>query len=66
MLCPIPGWRLRPIRAVSVQPQAAQAVGGDMGKVVSNTAQLSNAHRKAMAVYVKSLPAVEGPKRPQN
>jgi mono/diheme cytochrome c family protein len=43
----------------------ADTVGGDMGKVVSNTAQLSDADRKAMAGYVKSLPAVEGPKRPE-
>jgi mono/diheme cytochrome c family protein len=43
----------------------ADTVGGDMGKVVSNTAQLSEADRKAMAAYVKSLPAVEGPRRPE-
>jgi mono/diheme cytochrome c family protein len=43
----------------------ADTVGGDMAKVVSNTAQLTDADRKAMAAYVKSLPAVEGPKRPE-
>ena len=40
-------------------------VGGDMGKVVSNTKQLSDADRKAMANYIKSLPPVEGPKQPE-
>jgi mono/diheme cytochrome c family protein len=40
-------------------------VGGDMGKVVSNTKQLSDADRKAMAAYVKWLPPVEGPRRPE-
>jgi mono/diheme cytochrome c family protein len=39
-------------------------VGGTMGKVVGNLAQLSAADRAAMAAYVKSLPPVEGPKRP--
>jgi mono/diheme cytochrome c family protein len=40
-------------------------VSGDMGKVVSNTGRLSEADQKAMAVYVKSIPAVEGPRQPQ-
>ena len=35
-------------------------VGGEMGKVVSNTGSLSEADQKAMAVYVKSLPAGRG------
>ena len=39
-------------------------VGGEMGKVVSNTKNLSAADRAAMAAYLKSLPAVEGPKQP--
>jgi mono/diheme cytochrome c family protein len=43
----------------------ADTVGGDMGKVVSNTKELSDADRKAMAAYVKSLPPVEGPSRPE-
>ena len=43
----------------------ADTVGGDMGKVVSNTRQLSDADRKAMAAYVKSLPPVQGPRRPE-
>ena len=42
----------------------ADTVGGDMGKVVSNIRQLGEADQKAMAVYLKSLPAVEGPKQP--
>lgn len=41
------------------------SVSGDMARVVRNTAQLSPEDRKAMAVYLKSLPPVEGPKRPE-
>jgi mono/diheme cytochrome c family protein len=41
-------------------------VGGDMGKVVGNTSQLSAADREAIATYVMSLPPVEGPKRPES
>jgi len=32
--------------------------------VIRNTSQLTEADRKAMAVYLKSLPPVEGPPRP--
>src|SRR5262249_46539218 len=39
-------------------------VGGEMTKVVRNTGQLSPADRAAMATYLKSLPAVEGPPKP--
>jgi mono/diheme cytochrome c family protein len=38
----------------------ADRVGGSMVDVVRNTSQLSKADREAMAVYIKSLPAVEG------
>ena len=38
------------------------SVGGEMGKVVANTARLSAADRSAIATYIKSLPPVEGPK----
>ena len=38
----------------------ADSVGGSMVDVVRNTSQLSKADREAMAVYIKSLPAVEG------
>jgi mono/diheme cytochrome c family protein len=41
-------------------------VGGDMAKVVANTAKLSAEDRAAIATYVKSLPPVEGPKRPES
>jgi mono/diheme cytochrome c family protein len=41
------------------------SVGGNMGTVVSNTKQLSAEDRAAIAHYIKSLPAVEGPKRPE-
>jgi mono/diheme cytochrome c family protein len=40
------------------------SVGGLMGKVVGNIAQLSSADRAAMAAHIKSLPPVAGPKRP--
>jgi hypothetical protein len=35
-----------------------------MASVIKNTSQLSAEDRTAMAVYLKSLPAVEGPARP--
>jgi mono/diheme cytochrome c family protein len=40
------------------------SVGSSMVAVVRNTSQLPPADRKAMAAYIKSLPPVEGPKRP--
>lgn len=40
-------------------------VGGDMARVVRNTAKLGKDDRAAMAVYIKSLPPVEGPKPPE-
>jgi mono/diheme cytochrome c family protein len=40
-------------------------VGAQMTSVVRNTAQLSASDRAAMATYIKSLPAVEGPARPK-
>jgi mono/diheme cytochrome c family protein len=39
-------------------------VGGGMVAVIRNTSQLTDADRKAMATYLKSLPPVEGPPRP--
>jgi len=42
------------------------SVGGEMGKVVANTARLSAADRSAIATYIKSLPPVEGPKKPES
>ncbi len=41
------------------------AAGGSMVRVIKNTSQLSDADRAAMATYLKSLPAVEGPKPPR-
>jgi mono/diheme cytochrome c family protein len=38
--------------------------GGSMAPVIRNTAQLSDEDRAAMAAYLKSLPAVEGPPKP--
>jgi mono/diheme cytochrome c family protein len=40
------------------------SVGGAMTAVVENTSKLPAADRAAIAAYVKSLPPVEGPKRP--
>jgi mono/diheme cytochrome c family protein len=40
------------------------SVGGTMAAVVRNIAQLPDADRAAMAEYLKSLPAVQGPPRP--
>ena len=40
-------------------------LGGPMTRVINNMAQLAAADRMAMAVYLKSLPAIEGPKRPE-
>src|ERR1700720_3727378 len=39
-------------------------VGGSMARVIRNTSQLSAGDRDAMAVYLKSLPPVDGPPRP--
>jgi mono/diheme cytochrome c family protein len=44
----------------------ADRVGGSMVEVVRNTAQLTAADRNAIAVYLKSLPAVEGRARPKD
>jgi mono/diheme cytochrome c family protein len=41
------------------------SVGGTMAAVVRNMAQLPDADRLAMAEYLKSLPAVQGPVRPK-
>ena len=41
------------------------SVGGSMAAVVRNTAQLAAEDRNAMAAYIKSLPPVEGPKKPE-
>jgi hypothetical protein len=36
-----------------------------MARVIKNTSQLSAEDRAAMAAYIKSLPAVEGPPKPK-
>lgn len=41
------------------------AAGGSMAPVIANTSRLSADDRAAMAVYLKSLPAVDGPARPK-
>ncbi|MEX0840893.1 MAG: alkylated DNA repair protein, partial [Xanthobacteraceae bacterium] len=40
------------------------STGSLMVSVIKNTSQLSDADRVAMAVYIKSLPPVEGPRPP--
>lgn len=45
-------------------PQGDSA-GGSMVRVIRNTALLSDEDRAGMAAYLKSLPAVDGPPRPQ-
>jgi mono/diheme cytochrome c family protein len=47
------------------QTPDGDSVGGSMGRVIKNTSQLSAEDRTAIAVYLKSLPAVEGPPRPK-
>ena len=42
------------------------SVGGAMTKVVRDTSQLSDADRNAIAVYIKSLPPIEGQKPPDS
>jgi mono/diheme cytochrome c family protein len=41
------------------------SVGGAMTPVIRNTSQLTPEDRAAMAAYIKSLPPVEGPKKPE-
>lgn len=41
-------------------------IGGEMAKVTSNTGKLGAADREAIATYIRSLPPVEGPKRPES
>jgi len=41
------------------------SVGSTMTEVVRNTEQLSDSDRNAIATYLKSLPPVDGPVRPQ-
>lgn len=40
------------------------SAGGSMVRVIKNTSQLGDEDRAAMAVYLKSLPPVEGPPKP--
>jgi len=41
------------------------SVGGAMAPVIRNTSQLTPEDRHAIALYIKSLPPVEGPKKPE-
>jgi mono/diheme cytochrome c family protein len=49
----------------SGQTPDGDSVGSNMAPVIRNTSQLTDEDRKAMATYIKSLPPVEGPKRPK-
>lgn len=40
-----------------------ESVSGDMKKVIDNTKQLSAEDRAAMAIYLKSLPPIDSPRR---
>lgn len=40
------------------------SAGGAMARVIANTSQLTAQDREAMALYLKSLPPVDGPPRP--
>jgi len=46
------------------QNREGDSVGSTMAEVVRNTEQLSPEDRTAIATYIKSLPPVEGPRRP--
>jgi len=48
----------------SGQTPDGDSVGGSMVRVIRNTSQLNAADRDAIADYIKSLPPVDGPKRP--
>ena len=47
------------------QTPDGDTVGGSMARVIRNTSRLSADDRTAMATYLKSLPAVDGPVRPK-
>lgn len=46
------------------QTPEGDSAGGSMARVIRNTSQMSAEDRNAMAVYVKSLPPIDGPTRP--
>jgi mono/diheme cytochrome c family protein len=46
------------------QTPDGDTIGGSMGRVIKNTSQLSPEDRAAIAEYLKSLPPVDGPPRP--
>jgi len=46
------------------QDPEGDSVGSTMTEVVRNTGELSPEDRTAIAIYIKSLPPVEGPRRP--
>jgi mono/diheme cytochrome c family protein len=46
------------------QTPDGDSVGGSMTAVIRNTSQLVPEDRNAIAAYIKSLPPVEGPKKP--
>jgi hypothetical protein len=62
----IASWSLKDISYMLKEGDTpdGDSVGGDMKKVVKNMAELPDADRDAIAVYVKSLPARESPPKP--
>lgn len=59
-------WSVKDIEYLLESGQTAEgdSVGGSMTAVIRNTSKLTPQDRTAMAVYLKSLPAVDGPPRP--
>jgi mono/diheme cytochrome c family protein len=59
-------WSVKDIEYLLETGQTADgdSVGGSMAPVIRNTSKLTPQDRTAMATYLKSLPAVDGPPRP--
>jgi mono/diheme cytochrome c family protein len=59
-------WSVKDIEYLLETGQTADgdSVGGSMAPVIRNTSNLTPQDRTAIAVYLKSLPAVDGPPRP--
>lgn len=62
----IPGYSIADIAELlkSGMTPELDSVGASMGAVIENMSKLSDADRKAMATYIKSLPARPSPPRP--